>query len=91
MAEEATDIGPDCCTMLLEESLAAHAALMAETKANGESAHSIVRHAAARKFNQEDPIEAAAAEIVLQPNTPRSFEHLTGKSIDPATGKPIGG
>jgi hypothetical protein len=62
------DISDECCILLLEESGGAHTALMTETRGNAESAHSIVRHSAARKFNQEDPIEAAAAEMILQRN-----------------------
>jgi hypothetical protein len=64
----AVDVSDDCCEMTLEESIQAHSALMAETRANAESAHSIVRHSGARKFNQEDPIEAAAAEMILKTN-----------------------
>ena len=62
------DISPPVAVLGLEESMLAHTALMHESRANAQSAHSIVRHAGARKFNQEDPIEAAAAEMILQPN-----------------------
>lgn len=71
MASVATDCGDldvDIAEQLLEEGAASHTALMTEARGNAESAHSIVRHSAARKFNQEDPIEAAAAEMILQPN-----------------------
>jgi hypothetical protein len=43
-----------------------HDELMAEIAANAESAHSVVRHSGARKFNREDPLEAAAAEKILK-------------------------
>ena len=66
--DETIDISTDCCQLTLEESLQTHSALMAETKGNAGSAHSIIRHSAARKFNQEDPIEAAAVEMILQKN-----------------------
>ena len=62
------DITVDVCEQVLEEAVLAHGATMQEIKGNAQSAHSIVRHSAARKFNQEDPIEAAAAEMILQPN-----------------------
>ena len=64
--ETGVDISDDCFQLTLEESMQTHSALMAESKGNAMSAHSIVRHSAARKFNQEDPIEAAAAEMILQ-------------------------
>ena len=63
-----TDITSDCMGTILEELLQAHNALMTETRGNAQSAHSIIRHSGARKFNQEDPIEAAAAEMILQKN-----------------------
>ena len=62
------DISDDRCSLVLEESMQAHSALMAETRGNAQTAHNIVRLSAARKFNQEDPIEAAAAEMILQKN-----------------------
>lgn len=60
------DISTDVAEMQLEEATGAHTALMTESRGNAMSAHSIVRHSAARKFNQEDPIEAAAAEMILK-------------------------
>ena len=62
------DLDVDIAEQMLEEGAAAHVALMTEVRGNAQSAHSIVRHTAARKFNQEDPIEAAAAEMILQRN-----------------------
>lgn len=64
----AGDLSDDCLNRLLDESGGAFDALMVEAGANGSSADSIVRHSAARKFNQEDPIEAAATEMILQKN-----------------------
>lgn len=55
----------DCAGLVLEEDLQAHSARMHETVSNAESAHSIVRHAAAGKFADVDPIEAASAEMIL--------------------------
>lgn len=64
--DELCDITGDVATVVLEEATMAHTALMTESRGNAMSAHSIVRHSAARKFNQEDPIEAAAAEMILK-------------------------
>ena len=65
MANEA-DITADICETYLEESAGVSTALMAESRANAQSSHSIVRHSGARKFNQEDPIEAASVEKILK-------------------------
>jgi hypothetical protein len=64
------DISADCLELLLDESGAAHTAMMTESRGNAESAHSIVRHSAARKVNEADPHEAAAAEIILKKARP---------------------
>jgi len=68
MATPGGDISADICEELLEEAAGAHSAGMFEVRANGASANSLVRHAAGLKFHREDPIEAAAAEMILQPN-----------------------
>jgi len=62
---EPDDISADVCTLLLEDGMGAHSAMMLESRGNAASAHSIVRFSGARKFNQEDPIEAAATEMIL--------------------------
>lgn len=62
------DLDDDCVEMLLDEQFMAHDTLMAEALANGEGAANIVRYSAARKFNREDPIEAASAQMILQYN-----------------------
>lgn len=62
----AGDIDDDCLQLLLDEQQASFDALMHESTANGATAHNVVRLSAARKFNQEDPIEAAATEMILQ-------------------------
>jgi hypothetical protein len=67
--EPDSDLSNDALEMLLEEQLGAFDTLMVESGGNIQSANSIVRHSGARKFNQEDPIEAAAAEMILQKNT----------------------
>lgn len=60
------DLSNDSLELLLEQDIKAHDLLMAEHAGNAESAHSIVRHSGARKFNQEDPIEAATSELILK-------------------------
>ena len=60
------DIDQSCMSLLLESSLSTHGLVLTETSANSESAASLVRHAAARKFSEADAIEAAAAEMILQ-------------------------
>lgn len=60
------DLSDDCLELLLDEQFSAHDMLTNECLANSESAASIVRHSAARKFNREDPLEAASAEYILR-------------------------
>ena len=60
------DIDQDCAELVLESMMQGHEALLAETTANAETAHSIVRFSGARKFNREDPLEAASAEVILK-------------------------
>ena len=60
------DLSDDCLELLLDQQFEGIDLLNQETLANAESAASIVRHSAARKFNREDPLEAASAEYILQ-------------------------
>lgn len=60
------DIEDDVMSMHVENVLKTQEMLMAESQGNVQGANSVVRYSAARKFNQEDPIEAACAEIILQ-------------------------
>lgn len=62
----AGDLSDDSLELLLTEQMSSFDALQHEAAANAQSSHSIVRHSGARKFNQEDPIEAAAAEMILK-------------------------
>lgn len=62
----AGDIDEDCLQLLLDEQQGAFDALMHESTGNVKTANNVVRLSAARKFNQEDPIEAAATEMILQ-------------------------
>jgi hypothetical protein len=69
MSQAPTDVGDidgDCLELLLESEVETNEAIMAEIAANAESAHSVVRHSGARKFNREDAMEAAAAEKILK-------------------------
>lgn len=63
-----SDLSNDSLELLLDEQMSSFDALMHETIGNAQGAHSIVRYSGARKFNQEDPIEAAATEMILQKN-----------------------
>jgi hypothetical protein len=60
------DIEDDVMSMHVENVLKTQEMLMAESQGNVQGANSIVRYSAARKYNQEDPIEAACAEMILQ-------------------------
>ena len=59
------DLSNDSLELLLETQFEAFDTLMTESAGNAQGAHSIVRYSGARKFNQEDPIEAAATEMIL--------------------------
>lgn len=61
----AADISDDCLELLLDEEMGALDEAMVELIGNYQSSDSILRHSSVRKFNQEDPIEAAAAEAIL--------------------------
>ena len=60
------DLSNDSLELLLESSAGAFDSLFQESGGNIQGSHSIVRYSGARKFNQEDPIEAAATEMILQ-------------------------
>lgn len=64
----AGDLSDDCLEMLLDEQEGGYDFLAVESSANSAHANNVVRLSGARKFNQEDPIEAAAAEMILQKN-----------------------
>ena len=59
------DLSNDTLELLLGAQFEAFDNLMVESAGNVSGAHSIVRFSGARKFNQEDPIEAAATEMIL--------------------------
>lgn len=66
VTEYAGDIDQDCAEVALESMIDTHEGLMADIAADSELSSSIVRLSGARKFNREDPIEAAAAELILK-------------------------
>lgn len=61
----AADLSDDCLGRLLDEQLGGFDFLAVESGANIQAADNIVRMSAARKFNQEDALEAAASEKIL--------------------------
>lgn len=65
MAEVSVDIDDDCCGNILNEALQSHSDLMHDTRGNIQSAHNILRHSGVRKYNEVDPIESAAVEMIL--------------------------
>lgn len=64
--EVAGDIDQDCAELLAEDILVGHKALMEDIAANEETGAAVVRIAAGRKFDEVDPLEAAAAEYVMK-------------------------
>ena len=65
MAGEVGDMSDDCLEVVLDEEMQAHSASMQDQRANAASAFNILRHSSVGKFNREDPIEAAAVEVIL--------------------------
>ena len=66
VAEVPGDIDQDCAEILAEDTLTGHKALMEDIAANEETASAVARLAAGRKFAEVDPLEAAAAEVVMK-------------------------
>jgi len=64
-AKPMADLPDGVQTQLLTESVQAHQHMINESKANIQSSNSLVRHIAAKKFDQVDAIEASAVEKVL--------------------------
>ena len=63
--KKVADLPEGVLTSLLNESVQAHQAVMHEAKNNAASANNLVRHIAAKKFDQVDTIEASSVEKVL--------------------------
>lgn len=51
--------------MVFQASMESHSALMHDTRANEQNAQNIGRNSVNRKYDQVDPIEAAAVEMIL--------------------------
>lgn len=64
----AADIPENVFVGLLDASARSHMRLMEEAFGNISSANNIVRHTAAKKFDQVDAIESSAVEKVLKAN-----------------------
>jgi len=64
----AADLSDDCTERLLDEQLSASDALVHEQGANFQHVVNLVLSTGARQFGHEDPIEAAAVEMILQRN-----------------------
>jgi hypothetical protein len=62
------DVDDDRAGLIFSSLAETHESLTTEIAANEESANSLVRHTGAQKFQREDPIEAASAEMILQYN-----------------------
>lgn len=62
MPENTIDVNQSLAT----ESVQAHQHIMNESKGNVQSSNNLVRHIAAKKFDQVDAIESSAVEKVLQ-------------------------
>lgn len=59
------DLSNDRAELIYDESAQSHASLMHDTRGNEQSAHNVLRHSAVRKYDEVDPLEAAAAEMIL--------------------------
>ncbi len=60
------DLSDDCVAMLLEDSATGHVAFVEDQAASEQILGDVVDAAAGRKFDEVDPIEAAAAEVILK-------------------------
>lgn len=61
----ATDIAPDVTELLMEQTVRNHQALMHDSGANEQNVHNILNNTAVKKYNEVDPIQSAAVEMVL--------------------------
>lgn len=63
--EMAADISNDAAELLFEQTARNHQALQHDTRANEQSAHNVLNHSTVKKYNEVDPIQSAAVEMVL--------------------------
>lgn len=59
------DLDNDRAELIFDESAASHSALMHDLRGNEQSAQNVLRHSIVRKYDEVDPLEAAAAEMIL--------------------------
>jgi hypothetical protein len=64
--QELGDIDTDCLQVLLEDISSGHTIFLEDQASNEEVMGSIVDFSSGRKFDEVDPIEAAAAEVILK-------------------------
>lgn len=60
------DVPDDIFGHVLQEDMGVHGNLMTETVANIAHVHNIARQVGVKKYHQVDPIESAAAQVVLR-------------------------
>lgn len=65
--DDECDITEDMARNILDESLGLHSALLGDSRASIVQAQQFVSWVAGKKFNELDPLEAAAAEKILKP------------------------
>lgn len=51
--------------LILDETLQNHASQMHESRANEQNVHNLARLSGQRKYDKEDPIEAANTDLIL--------------------------
>lgn len=61
----AADLSDARAELIYDESAQSHSALQHDTRGNEQSAHNVLRHSGVKKYNEVDPIEAAATEMIL--------------------------
>jgi hypothetical protein len=61
----AADVPDDIFQNVMNEGMESHDILLGETVANIQNVHNVARVTGVRKYNEVDPIESAAVEVVL--------------------------
>ena len=64
IAEPCCDMACDLVQVALEETTSLHRSLMAESRANAQVVHALVRNTGAIQHVKPDPLEAVATDIV---------------------------
>lgn len=63
---EKVDVAPDLFQSIMQESMSLHDVSMSGTVSNIQHVHNIARNVGVKKMHEVDPLEAAAAELVLR-------------------------